>query len=144
MTERGETMGHGILCRISGRFVKIEKIGLVPEGDRSNFHYLAEVEGPEIKGQLRGIDYSVTVDGVVNVNILEVLTTEGGDKIFIERSGRSIPGGTEGEVLLRGEGKARTAFPELAWINQVPLTWEAHLRRDSVEYTAVMYGEKPA
>lgn len=139
-SRKEKQMSAKLVYTISGRFVKIEKIGVVPEGDRSNFHYRADVDGEEIKGKLSGIDYSITDDkGVVHVNIMEVLTTNDDEKIFIQRKGRSIPVSDGNSVVLRGEGNAATSSPKLSWINHRPVAWEAHLKRDSLDYTAEVY-----
>ena len=131
-------MENELLYAITGRFVKIEKIGQVPKGERTNFHFMAEVEGPEVRGKLRGIDYSRAVDGVVHVDIYEVLTTIEGEKVFLKRSGLSETRDGD-EILIRGEGRAETAAERLSWLNQTDIGWEAHLRPSSVEYTAKVY-----
>ncbi len=127
------------LYRIAGRFVKVERLGLLPEGERTNFHYRGDVEGDEIAGKLSGIDYSVTdAVGTVEVRIIEVLTTAADEKIFIERSGRSLPVDDPNDVHIRGEGRARSASPRLAWLDDAPLRWEARIRRDSNDFTATV------
>lgn len=131
-------MGDDLLYEIEGRFVKIEQIGAVPAGERTNFHYMADVDGPQIQGKLRGIDYSRTVDGVVHVDIREILTTEDGEKVYITRSGRSESQDDDG-VLIRGDGQAETAAERLAWLNDAAIGWEARLKRDSVDYTAKVF-----
>lgn len=125
-----------LLYQINGRFVKREVIGDVPSGERTNFHYMAEIDGPELKGLLRGIDYALTVDSVVNVHIHEVLTTEEGDLITLERIGRSQPSEEEGITIIQGEGRAQTASERYAWLNEVPLVWQARFDKNSIHFTA--------
>jgi hypothetical protein len=70
---------------------------------------------------------------------MEVLTTNDDEKIFIQRKGRSVPVSDGNDVVLRGEGNAATSSPKLSWINKTPVAWEAHLKRDSLDYTAEVY-----
>lgn len=127
-----------LLYTISGRFVKIDEIGIVPDGERKNFHYLGDCEG-ELKGTLRGVDYALTKDGVVHIHIHELFTTDQGEKISIERTGCSVPCDDPDTVLLEGTGIAGTGAARLSWLNGVPLKWRARINRKSVHFTAEVY-----
>ncbi|MBO8162858.1 MAG: DUF3237 family protein [Brevibacillus sp.] len=128
-----------MLYTIQGRFVKIDQIGPVPQGERTNFHYMADCEGEQVKGTLRGIDYALTKDGVVHIHIHELLTTDQGEKITIERTGHSVPGPDPDTVLLEGVGKAGTGAARLTWLNEVPIAWKARINRKTVHFTAEVY-----
>jgi hypothetical protein len=128
-----------VLYTMSNRWVKIERIGDVPEGERVNFHYAGEVDGAELRGTLRGIDYSCRVGNRIAVHIHEVLSTTDDELVTIERTGHSAPTDDEGMVLLRGQLRAQTAAPRLAWLNGLPLIWEARIPQAGREFTAFVY-----
>jgi hypothetical protein len=120
-----------LLYQIKARFVKIEVIGDTPDGERKNFHYMGEVFGGELQGTLRGIDYALTREGVVQAHIHEVLT--------MERRGSSVSVDDPDLVVIKGEGLARTASAQLAWLNEATISWSASLNRNTVEFTAEVY-----
>lgn len=128
-----------LLYRIKARFVKIEDIGKVPEGERKNFHFMGELSGEELKGTVRGIDYALIQDGIVQTHIHEVLTTEQGEKISLERNGTQVPTPNKDEVLLEGRVQMRAASERLAWLHEANIGWRAFINQNSVEYTAEVY-----
>jgi hypothetical protein len=128
-----------LLYQINARFVKIEDIGNVPEGERKNFHFMGEISGEELQGTLRGIDYALTYEGLVQAHIHEVLTTEQGEKISLERTGTQVQDENKDQVLLVGQGQAHTASERLAWLNEANLTWKAYINQTTISYTAEVY-----
>jgi len=130
-----------ILYTIKARFVKIETIGPVPEGDRKNYHFIAEIIGESLNGTLSGIDYSLTVNNQVQAHIHEVLTTEQGEKISFERTGTSIEQENPDMVVITGQGQARTAIKHLSWLNTARITWKAQIPRQGLEFSAEIYQE---
>jgi len=128
-----------VLYRIKARFVKIEDIGKVPEGERKNFHFMGDISGEELQGTTRGIDYALTQDGIVQAHIHEVLTTEQGEKISLERIGIQIPSANKDEVLLEGRVQMRTGSQRLAWLHDANIGWRAYINPASVEFNAEVY-----
>jgi hypothetical protein len=112
-----------LLYSLDGRFVKLDRIGEVPEGERINAHYMGEANGIIGKGTIRGIDYSLTgSDGVVQIHVHEVFYSPEKELVAFEREGHGRPVG-DGELCLKGTAKARTAIPALKWINYAALWW---------------------
>jgi|SRR5690349_7489850 len=128
-----------ILFSVEARFVKLDRIGVVPEGERVNAHFMGDVTGVLGPGKLRGIDYSLKrPDGVVAIHVHEVFSSDENYMIAIERQGVGTP---EGETLLSlsGTGWARTAREDQAWLNDSPLVWRGSVNKQTGSLTLRFY-----
>lgn len=131
-----------MLFSVEARFVKLDRIGRVPEGERTNAHFLGDVDGMFGPGKVRGIDYSLTrPDGVVAVHVHEVFTSEDNNLIALERHGVGTPMG-EAELSLSGTGWARTAQENQAWLNDAPLLWQGVVNRQTGQLSLRIFAVK--
>lgn len=128
-----------MLFSVEARFVKLDRLGLVPEGERVNAHFLGDVTGMLGQGKIRGIDYSLKrPDGVVAIHVHEVFTSNENYMIAIERQGIGTP---EGETMLSlsGTGWARTAQENQAWLNDSPLVWRGSVNKETGSLSLRIY-----
>lgn len=130
-SEAAAQLAGSLLFSVDARFVKLDRIGRVPEGERTNAHYLGDASGMLGPGKMRGIDYSLTrPDGVVAIHVYEVFTSEENYLIALERRGVGVPAG-EAEISISGTGWARTAQEGQAWLNDTPLMWRGIVNRQT-------------
>ena len=131
--------GEAVLLEVEARFVKLDKIGVVPEGERINAHYWGEGSGIIGVGKLRGIDYSLKrADGTIEMHVHEVFF-DGDDHLFsLERQGIARPDQDQ-KLSLSGVGAARTSKQSHAWLNNTPLRWEGVVDRASGRLSLKMF-----
>lgn len=91
------------------------------EGARFNVSFEGFVNGPEITGKKTGVDYlEIRADGMFNLNLHAVITTEDGEKIAVHEDGILIPsddGSATGRLSLKM--KLTSASPKYQWVNKV-------------------------
>ncbi len=121
-----------MLFSVEARFVKLDRIGMVPEGERVNAHFMGDATGLLGPGKLRGIDYSTKrSDGVVAIHVHEVFTSDDNYLIAIERQGLGTPEG-ETTLLVSGTGWARAAQDnQAAWLNDTPIVWHGSINKET-------------
>ena len=94
---------------------------LPPEGARFNIAFEGRVEGPEISGTKRGIDYlEVRPDGKLILRMQAVITTDDGENIAVYEDGINTlagNGSTVGELSLNMH--MHTASPKYNWVNKI-------------------------
>ena len=110
-----------------------EVIGPVPEGVRVNFYSTGgDIEGPAIRGKVRGVGgdwLTVRRDGVAVLDVRTTFETHDGGLILVTYSGL-IDFGEEGyEKFLRGDMPEKaeirstprfvTSHPDYVWLNRL-------------------------
>ena len=130
-----------LIYTMSARFVKIEKLGkMINGGERTNFHYMGNIEGNNISGVCRGIDYAEINNGLISVNVRESITTPLAGKIYIERKGYSILNNEPSDIIIVGSSYiAETNSEDLLFISDSDFKWEAKLNWNSENFSLALY-----
>jgi len=90
-----------------------------PEGTRFDLDFEGAVEGPRVKGKIKGTDYlEVRADGKFMLNIRAFIQTEDGKRIAVHEDGILFPG-ENGKASIQLNLQFTTHHPEYAWINNV-------------------------
>lgn len=90
-----------------------------PEGARFDLDFEGIVDGPQIKGKIKGTDYlEVRADGKFMLNIRAFIQTEDGKRIFVREDGILYPA-ENGEAHIQLNLQFTTHHPEYSWINNV-------------------------
>lgn len=91
-----------------------------PEGARFDLSFEGTLEGPRIRGTIRGVDYmTVRADGRFQLDIQACVETDDGVNIALREDGILIPS-EEGTGIgrLRLNLKFTTADPRYSWLNK--------------------------
>ena len=92
-----------------------------PEGLRLNVSFEGELKGPRLRGRIAGTDYILMRgDGLPQLDIHAVITTDDGARIAFHGQGVAIGGGPT--LGLRYSVRLQTAAPAYAWVNRL-LVW---------------------
>ena len=93
------------------------KATIPPEGVRINSPFEGTIKGPKISGKISGYDYHrSTGDGVTNLNIHAVITTDDDKQIAFQATGIAWVTGAVAEV--RENVMLYSAYPEYSWVNK--------------------------
>lgn len=95
------------------------KVSPGPEGARFDLAFEGEVEGPGIKGIIKGVDYlEVRADGKFMLNIQAHVMTDDGVRIAVKEDGILYPS-DEGKAFIQLNLQFTTHNPKYAWLNDV-------------------------
>jgi len=89
------------------------------EGARFDLAFEGEVEGPQIKGKIKGVDYlEIRADGKFMLSIQAHITTDDGKRIAVKEDGVLYPG-ENGKAFIQLNLHFTTHYPEYAWLNNL-------------------------
>ncbi len=109
-----------------------------PEGARFDLAFEGTVDGPDIKGTIKGIDYlEVRADGKFMLNIQAMIETEDGKRIAVKEDGILYPG-ANGKANIQLNLQFTTHYPEYQWMNhlQVWALTDVDMQRGEVKVNA--------
>ncbi len=123
------------LCAYTARLSPPEVIGSVAGGIRVNFYILGgEIDGPKLRGKLRGVGgdwLTIREDGVCILDVRTTMESHDSAVIEVEYTGvgdlgpqghsRFINGDLPTLLPLRCIPRVRTAHPDYAWLNRLQL-----------------------
>ncbi len=123
------------LCSYNARLSAPEVIGPVPGGIRVNFYILGgDIEGPKLRGRLRGVGgdwLTIRDDGVGILDVRTTMESHDGAVIEAEYTGVGDLGPQGQELFLNGDlpkvlplrciPRVRTSHPDYAWLNRLQL-----------------------
>ncbi|MFH5831950.1 DUF3237 family protein [Halalkalibaculum sp. DA3122] len=90
-----------------------------PEGARFDLDFEGIVNGPKIKGKIKGTDYlEVRADGKFMLNIQAAVVTDDGKRIAVREDGILYPG-ENGRARIQLNLQFTTHYPEYTWMNNV-------------------------
>lgn len=118
-----------------------------PEGARFDLDFEGIVDGPQIKGKIKGTDYlEVRADGKFMLNIQAFVDTDDGKRIAVREDGILYPS-ENGKANIQLNLQFTTHDPEYAWINSVQ-GWalcevDMHLGEVKVKVYKGTFGEVP-
>lgn len=121
---------------LNNRFIKNDYIGEIKSVSYSNYHYMGDVNSPDISGKIRGIDYTKKIDGKLHSHIHEIITIKNLGKIYIERNGKEIyeDNYNDETVIIKGNGKCITPIVSLQHINNSQLLWKATIDKSKLDF----------
>lgn len=109
-------------------------------GARIDITVAGMLEGPRLRGRMRGVDYvAVRADGRFDLHLHATITTDDGATIALFADGIAFPSRNEsGVVEMRQNVRLSTASPDYAWVNrlQVWLTGHADMRVGRLSWRA--------
>ncbi len=89
------------------------------EGARFDLAFEGDVEGPRLKGKIKGVDYlEIRADGKFMLNIQAHITTDDGIRIAVKEDGVLYPG-ANGKSFIQLNLHFTTHYPEYAWLNNL-------------------------
>lgn len=95
------------------------KAKIPPEGVRFDIAFQGTLEGPKIKGRIKGVDFlDIRADGRHMLNLQAIVVTDDGANISLYEDGIMIPDPyVPGNASLRLNMRFKTAHPKYTWLN---------------------------
>lgn len=110
-----------------------------PEGARVDIFFEGLIEGPNIAGAIRGVDYlEIRADRRFMLNIYATIITDNGKLVTLHESGLFIPAG-DGIAHLQLNMKFTTGGPEYAWVNKIQGWGLGHVDMERNEITVTAF-----
>jgi hypothetical protein len=98
------------------------KSTIPPGGARFDQSFQGILHGPKVRGIISGTDYlNVRADGLFQLHLHGVITTEEGDNISLTSEGVSIQIDGEADVQIRSAVKLYTLSESYTWLNFLQL-----------------------
>lgn len=94
-----------------------------PSGARFDIYFEGEIQGPKLKGHLKGVDYLlVRADGRCDLNMHAAITTDDGARIAFWSDGIFVPpSDNSGIAQIRENVRLTTAEPAYQWVNHLQI-----------------------
>lgn len=90
-----------------------------PEGARFDLAFEGSVEGPQLRGTIKGVDYlEVRADGKFMLNIQAMIETEDGKRIAVKEDGILFPA-ENGKAHIQLNLQFTTHHREYRWLNSI-------------------------
>jgi hypothetical protein len=114
------------LFSFRGEATEIVDFGECTTGKRLDIHFDGKVEGSRVKGRMRGIDHGlIRPDGVMQIDVRAVLTTEDGANISV-----AIEGFLNGEKIQDTNVRLSTGDQRYRWLAERPVMGRGRSRPD--------------
>lgn len=114
------------LFSFRGGVTEIVDFGDCSGGKRLDIHFDGKVEGPRLKGRMRGIDHGlIRPDGVMQIDVRATLTTEDGANISV-----AIEGFLNGENIQDTNVQLSTGEQRYLWLTDKPVIGRGRSRPD--------------
>jgi len=114
------------LFSFRGAVTEIVDFGDCTTGKRLDIHFAGTVEGPRVKGRMRGIDHGlIRPDGVMQIDVRAALTTEDGANISV-----AIDGFLKAERIQDTNVRLSTGDPRYRWLEEKPVVGRGRSRPD--------------